>query len=244
MEKISLIIPTRIRPQMMQDVWSSALNTSYYPDNLEICFYIDNDDEISINKVKDMATDKRVKYKIGERICLSQMWNEAQKLATGTIFWHGNDDFIFRSKNWDKYVIDEFNKYDDKLIFVYGRDGIWDGKKVSINGWKTKYPLATAGFIHQRWIDFSGYFLPPYFSSDYNDTWLSEIFNRCNRIIYIKDIYIEHMHYIFGKMKKDLNSIERELRGSQDNVDKLYKKLQHERDNQVNKLLKICNKKI
>ena len=102
MEKISLIIPTRIRPQMMEDVWSSALNTAYDPSNIEVCYYIDNDDELSINKVKEMSGDSRVKYVIGERICLSKTWNEAQKISTGTIFWHGNDDCIFRSKNWQQ----------------------------------------------------------------------------------------------------------------------------------------------
>jgi len=236
MEKISLIIPTRIRPQMMEAVWTSALNTAYDPTNLEVCFYIDNDDELSINKIKEMSNDSRVKYIIGERICLSKCWNEAQKISTGTIFWHGNDDCIFRSKNWDKLVIDEFEKYDDRLILVYGKDGIWDGKKKAINGWKCKHLIATAGFVHKNWIDVVGYFLPPYFVSDFNDTWLSEVFFSCNRMIYIPEIYIEHMHYSLGKMNKDQNSIDRENRGAATNVNKLYNDLLNKRNLDIEKV--------
>lgn len=242
MEKISLIIPTRIRPDFMERVWKSAIETAYQPDNLEICFYIDNDDTLSINKINEMSVDERVKYKIGDRICLSKAWNEAQNISTGTIYWHGNDDCIFRSKDWDKYIIDEFNKYDDKLILVYGKDGEWNGKNTNLNGYKMKYPLATAGFVHKKWIQFSGYFLPPYFSCDYNDTWLSEIFFRCNRMCFLENIYIEHMHYLLGKMEKDQNSVDRELRGKKDNVGLKYKQLQTERDLHVVKLQKIINK--
>ena len=237
MEKISLIIPTRIRPKMMQDVWESALNTSYYPQNLEICFYIDEDDQISINKIKEMSKDNRVKYMIGKRICLSKTWNEAQKISTGTIFWHGNDDCVFRSKDWDKHIIDEFNKYDDKLILVYGKDGIWNGKNISVNGWKNKHAIATAGFIHKNWINVSGYFLPPYFSSDYNDTWLSDVFLKANRMIFLENVFIEHMHYTVGKMEIDQNIKDRLERHKKDDVKKLYNDLQYKRDEDVKKIL-------
>tara|TARA_Y100000590_G_scaffold468603_1_gene652007 strand:- start:1744 stop:3075 length:1332 start_codon:yes stop_codon:yes gene_type:complete len=239
MLKISLLIPTRIRPKMMETVWNSALQTAYYPNNLEVCFYIDNDDKLSINKIREMTKiNKQIKFIIGDRILLSETWNKLQQIATGTIYWHGNDDCIFRSKYWDKYIIDIFNKSYDKLILVYGKDGIWNGRKIS---YKYTFQLATAGFIHKNWIAVSGYYLPPYFSSDYNDTWLSEVFYRANRLIYIPNIYIEHMHYSVGKMVKDQNTLDRENRGKKDEVDKLYISLQNKRDDDLNKLLNIIN---
>ena len=156
-----------------------------------------------------------------------------------TVFLEVKIGFKNSKYQWDKYIIDEFNKYDDRLVFIYGKDGIWNGKKTSITGWKSEYLLATAGFIHKNWIKVSGYFLPPYFSSDYNDTWLSEVFSRANRIVFTDKVYIEHMHYTMGKMEIDQNTLDRLKRHKNENINNLYKDLQSKRDKDVEKILNI-----
>ena len=81
--------------------------------------------------------------------------------------------------------------------------------------------FGTHGFIHRNWVDTVGYFVPPYFSSDYNDTWLNDVANMIDRRIYV-DIKTEHMHPAFNKGPMDQTHIERLQRHQEDNVDALY----------------------
>lgn len=189
--KISLLVPTRNRPEQMTRLWQSALDTADTPEDLEIVFYIDDDDASSIAEYKSMKTDQ-VQAVIGERIILSQMWNGAYELATGEVFMHCGDDIIFRSENWDKIVRKAFKQFDDKILFVYGRDGIWDNEE-----------LGTHGFIHKNWVDTIGYFVPPYFDYGGNDGWLTEVATIIKRKRFVPEIYTEHMHFSVNKSKKD-----------------------------------------
>lgn len=217
---ISLILPTRKRPDNIRRFVTSALETAKNPKNIEFCFYIDNDDEAS----KQVLEELKCKYVQGERIVLSQMWNEAYKLATGDILGHMGDDIIFRSKDWDEYLENTFKKFDDRILFAFGDDGYWHSG------------FGTHGFIHRNWVETIGYFVPPYFSSDFNDTWLNDVAKGIERWVYIPEIYTEHMHYIFQKSAKDETYQEREDRGARDNVMVMYMNKLPERENDIKKL--------
>lgn len=82
--------------------------------------------------------------------------------------------------------------------------------------------------MHKKWVETVGYFVPPYFSSDYNDTWLNEVSNIINRHEYV-DIYTEHLHYINGKHEKDQTHLDRLVRHEQDDVQSLYESMSAER---------------
>jgi glycosyltransferase involved in cell wall biosynthesis len=209
--RISLITPTRNRPENILRLVNSALETAKYKNQLEFIFYIDIDDTISLDALRllKIQNPNQIKYLQGGRIILSEMWNRAYDLSSADIVMHCGDDIIFRTKYWDQEVIKAFDSYDDKLVFVHGNDGYW------------VETFGTHGFLHKNWIKICGYFLPPYFSSDYNDTWLNDISNLIKRRVYI-DIYTEHMHPNLGKAELDLNHIERLERHKKDNVDKVY----------------------
>ena len=221
--RISLLTPTRKRPASMQRLWESALQTATSPQNLEIIFYIDSDDTESIAKFNELETaymrhpneDKgmytsQVRAIIGERIVLSKMWNACQAIANGEVFMHCGDDIIFRSDGWDKIVVDHMNSSPDHIFFVHGRDGIQDSK------------LGTHGFLHRNWVDTVGYFVPPYFSCDYNDTWLTDVSTMLNRRVYDPRIFTEHMHWAVGKQPLDSTYAETQARGHRDNVTQMY----------------------
>ncbi len=226
--KISLLVPTRKRPNGMKQVWLSALKTSFDQEKLEIIYYIDEDDIESIKAYDEIASEQ-TNFIVGERIILSQMWNECWKIATGEIFMHCADDIIFRSLNWDKYIREEFNLSSDKIIFVHGDDGL-KGKK-----------LGTHGFLHKTWTDIIGFFVPPYFSFWYNDRWLTEVADAINRRIYLPNVLTEHMHYCNKKSEFDITYKEAKKRGMRDNVNKIYKEKANERKEWANKLRKAID---
>lgn len=216
-------MPTRGRPHYLDRVYNSALDLANDPDNIEFSFYVDNDDVPSQDKIETFKNSHMV---VGERIVLSQMWNEAYKLATADIFMHSGDDLIFRSKNWDSYILDAFAKYEDKIVLVGGNDGsgVHDGK------------FFTHGFIHRNWVNTVGYFVPPYFSSDYNDTWLNDVARKINRWYYVPEVLTEHMHPAFNKGPMDQTHQDRAARHRRDNVAELYDRTHNLRMSDADKL--------
>jgi len=93
---ISILCPTRGRPESMQRMVTSARKTATMPDDLEFVFYIDEDDMASY----EMAERLDVKAVVGPRIILSEMWNACWMQANedSDIFMHCGDDIIFRSE--------------------------------------------------------------------------------------------------------------------------------------------------
>ena len=224
--KISLLCPTRKRPDFMQSLWDSVVSTSHNIQNIELVFRIDEDDKEAIDKFEEMKSSQ-VKVVIGKRGSgnLSKMWNECCEVSSGEILMHCGDDIRFRTVGWDKVVLDEFEKYEDKIVLVYGDDGIREDD------------LATHGFIHKNWVDVVGYFLPPYFSSDMNDYWLTDVAKGIGRLNKI-NILTEHLHPVAGKHEWDETHRDRLARGKRDNVRELFISLRPKKIEDSNKLKK------
>lgn len=223
---ISILCPTRKRVQSVERLIISALETASSPELIEFVFYVDEDDL----ETRDFLKDKNNINTIGgERIVLSQMWNECSKVASSDIMMHCGDDIIFKTKDWDLKVIDAFNSFEDKVAFVHGNDGYWEDR------------LGTHGFLHKNWVQTVGYFVPPYFSSDFNDTWLTEVSNMVNRKIYLPDLLTEHMHPAFGKAEWDLTHQERLQRHKRDNPEALYNSLLTQRKEDATKLINFID---
>jgi len=191
---ISLLVPTRGRPSNMQRVWDTARETAN-SNNIEIIFYIDHDDKASIDKYLHMTElDSRVKAVVADRVFFDMskdMYYETYKLSAKDIIWLGNDDFIFKTYNWYGIIAEIFNKVKDKILLVYGWDGFQNAR------------MATNPFIHRNYIDVLGYICPPEFPFINTDIWLGEVVNDINRMVYINDLKIEHIHPIAGKAQYD-----------------------------------------
>jgi hypothetical protein len=189
-------------------------------------FYIDDDDHASAEMAETLNDEGNdIRYVWGPRILLSSMWNECQKIARYDVFQQSCDETIYRSDGWDTAVLDAFGQWPDRIGLVYGRDGIHDQN------------LATHGFITRQWVDAVGYFVPPYFSSDYNDLWLMQVAQGIGRTCFLPDVYAEHMHPAVGKGPLDQTHQDRLARHGQDNVDQLWKSLLPKRQEDVAKLL-------
>jgi glycosyltransferase involved in cell wall biosynthesis len=215
---ISVLVPTRNRPDSVERLMTSAFETA--DNDVEFVFYVDNDDASSL----DVISRYGGKIITGERVVLSEMWNRCAEQATWDIMMHCGDDIVFRSAHWDSIVLNEFAQVPDKILLVYGRDGFQDEK------------LGTHSFIHRNWVDTVGYFVPPYFSSDYNDTWLNEVAVALGRRKYVPEIYTEHMHPVAGKGVYDITHQERLARHTRDGVENIYASKQDERHADVKKL--------
>ena len=208
---ISLLLPSRGRPENIARLHASVVETISSP-WWEMVVRLDDDDP----KADEYPTLPSVRYLRGQRGVLSTLWNDCYAEAgQADTYMHCGDDITFSTPGWDRIVLDAFPE--DGIAFVHGDDasdhGSWFG---------------THGFLRREWIDALGYFVPPYFSSDYNDTWHNEIANMLGRRIFVP-IVTEHFHPAFGKAEWDQTHQERLARGREDNVDLMYREKAHER---------------
>ncbi len=224
---LSIILPTRNRPDALTAMIDSALTTAAEPRELEFCVYVDEDDLQTKECINTLSLNGyNVKYTTSSnRINLSQMWNYAYShLATGDIIMLCADDIRFRTLSWDKRVRDTFDAFNDKIVLVYGDDLVQGAK------------LSTHPFVHRRWIEISGFWLPPYFVSDFVDLWLNDVAHALGRRIFISDVVTEHMHYSVGKSEIDETTKTRLQNHAKSNPGAIYNEKSHERSVQCSKL--------
>lgn len=229
---ISLLIPTRKRPNNIKRLIESIKDTVIDINDIELCFYIDDDDNESLELINEIANTINTKaiqgtYTGEYRTPTFFMPNELVKICTGPIFFYGADDVVFRTKRWDKKVKESFDNYEDKILLVYAPDGFQSGK----------VPVATHGFLHKNWVDIIGYLFPSVFNIAYNDTWITEVSELIKRRIYIEDMFIEHMHPAAGKAKLDDTYLTK--KETDGNETFLYQQLAPKRIEDANKLMEF-----
>lgn len=226
-EVISVLAPTRGRPEALQAMATSALLTA--AGQIEILAYVDDDDPADYG-IDDPLNylDEHVKFIRGSRITLSDCWNRLAAVASGSILQMASDDIRFRTPEWDTKILDVFDAFPDRIVFAHGRDGIHDVK------------LGTHGFIHRRWLDTVGYFTWPEFPCDYADTWLHDIATHIGRRVFVPSVLIEHLHPLYKKGEWDETHRERLERGKQADVAGLYKRLEPRRLADAEKLEAAC----
>ena len=231
MIEYSILVPTRARPSNMKRLCNSVFSTASNPESVEVIFYIDDDDLESITAAEELKLNHNIKYFTGERIVLSQMWNKCYDLSSGNYLMLCCDECIFHTTDWDKTVLDKFAEFDDKIAFVYGND---------LNMYLLDDKFGVYGFLHRNWTTTVGYFVPPYFSSDFNDTWLNDVAKKIGRHFFIP-IITEHMHPGAGKAQLDRTHMERLARHKADGVENKYYSLEHERERDAKKLKNFIN---
>lgn len=189
--KISLILPTRNRHDNLRRLFQSLIDTTHDLTKLEISMRVDEDDNTAWPVIGEFQ-ELDIRIIVGPRSnCYGDYWNDAWKNASGEIYMMLGNDFVFRTKDWDQRIREEFMKYDDRILFVFGEDGLQHGN------------IGTHGFIHKNWTDITGYFAAPMFNVYYHDTWNDSIAKAIGRRVYIPELYFEHMHHDNGKAVYD-----------------------------------------
>ena len=117
--KISILCPTRERPDQVLRLIESVLENAQRPETLEILFYIDNDDETFPNIDR---FGKAARVFRGPRTWISNAHNILYSYCKGEIVMTAADDLVFRTPGWDSAVYTAFDSIEDKIALVYGND--------------------------------------------------------------------------------------------------------------------------
>lgn len=217
---ISVLCPTRNRPDILQRMVVSIHETAI--GKWDCVVYVDEDDKETQRVCREH--EDAIKMVVGPRVILTDCWNRCLPKAEGNILMQANDDIIFRTKGWDLMVEGAFAQCPDKILMVHGNDMGMHNERFG------PHP-----FVHRRWVEVAGYFIPPYFWSEFGDTWLNDVFNGVNRRKYVP-ADIEHMHYEFRKAPLDRTYQERLNKHATTNPAYTYGLKAEERSAQITKL--------
>lgn len=231
---ISLLLPTRQRPEQFQRFYESALNTADKPKEIEVVVYIDDNDGSYDSYNPKQLVKVRGPREFDGLVNLSKMWNKCWETASGQYFGHMGDDIVFRTKSWDSAIKSVINDRPKKICFAWCNDYTDESYRNN---------FGTHGFIHKNWTDVVGRFVPPYFASDYNDTWFNDVAEALGVRTYLHEYITEHMHHSIGKAPMDKNTEERLQRHAAQKPDEIYNSREKrlERYAEIEKLREFIN---
>ena len=183
---ISFSCPSRGRPDLAKRLVDTATETQ--KGQTEFLFYLNDDDE-KLEEYKDLLDEKH--YTIGPNQSTCYSWNLMANKASHDIVMLMGDDVQIQTQDWDQLIVDQFNKYEDKILMVVPSDvrrkGTQNlGKEVKL--WEDK-PLPAAHFaVHKNWINTLGYLAPPYFWHFFVDSYTQKVARKLNRCLYLPTV--------------------------------------------------------
>ena len=195
MNAISILTPTRNRPNNCDRFIKSLYETTQYTGTLELLFYVDSDDPAKdiYKEIEERWQNNfwRVEFVIGEPMSVSKSWNIIAEKSLGDIMIMGNDDLVYKTVRWDSKLMARLLELDNPYYLSWFNDGINGNRHCA-------FPIIT-----REWYDTLGYFSPGIFNFGYNDTWVYDIAKRVGKLNYMDEILVEHLHFSVGKSNMD-----------------------------------------
>jgi hypothetical protein len=184
---ISFCIPSRGRPDLAKRLVDTA--TSTQTGKTEFLFYL-NEDDTTLEKYKDLLDEKH--YTVGPNQSTCYSWNLMARKAKHDIVMLMGDDVQIQTQGWDNIIVNEFNRYQDKILMVVPSDGRMKGTlKYDMdepNLWPDK-PLPAAHFaVHKNWINTLGYLAPPFFWHWHVDSYTQKVARKLGRCLYLPTV--------------------------------------------------------
>ena len=195
MNAISILTPTRNRPNNCDRFIKSLYETTQYTGTLELLFYVDSDDPAKdiYKEIEERWQNNfwRIEFVIGEPMSVSKSWNIIAEKSLGDIMIMGNDDLIYKTVRWDSKLMARLLELDNPYYLSWFNDGINGNRHCA-------FPVIT-----REWYETLGYFSPGIFNFGYNDTWVYDIAKRVGKLNYMNEILVEHLHFSVGKSNMD-----------------------------------------
>ncbi|WP_404360891.1 glycosyltransferase family 2 protein [Methylotuvimicrobium sp. KM1] len=192
-KSISLLLPTRGRPALVERLFNSISKTVSRFENIEVILYTDRDDPSSHGLT---STDFSVTTIIGHAKSMGGYNSACLNRARGNIIILANDDMVMRTLNWDVKIMQMDAEFGDKIYLAYGNDLF------------KKRSLCTFPILSRRTCELLVEPYPIAYGGAFIDVHLFDIFKRLqyagfDRIRYMEDVIFEHLHYRVGKADCD-----------------------------------------
>ena len=190
---ISLLMPTRARPALVERFINSVLTNTTHIDQIEIILYVDDDDTGSHHLGSEEVSVVRI---IGPRMSMGCYNSACLAKSSGDIIILVNDDMVIGTPGWDTKIAELDAGIPDKIYLAYGNDLFKQGN------------LCTFPILSRRLCELLVEPYPKEYRGAFIDYHLFDIFKRLqhagfDRIYYLNDVVFEHLHYRTGKAPFD-----------------------------------------
>jgi ABC-type polysaccharide/polyol phosphate transport system ATPase subunit len=198
--RISVLLPTRGRPELLRRFLESVLARSERPDLVEVVVYADEDDPPS---QRSEVEGLEVRTIVGPRVSMGEYNTACFEASRGDIVVLGNDDVVIQTRGWDRKLRELDATVPDRVYLAYPND-LFKGRDLSA------FPI-----LSRRTCQMLEQPFPREYRGAFIDYHLLDIFKRLERqghprIVYLEDVVFEHMHYRTGK--GDIDDIYRKRR--------------------------------
>lgn len=112
--RISVLVPTRLRPARLETLLASYARTATAAS--ELVFRVDDDDTEAQARLRQTPWTVLVGPRLEGYRSLPVFFNEMLQAADGDVLMCGNDDMVFQTEAWDRLVLAEANKYPDGIF--------------------------------------------------------------------------------------------------------------------------------
>ncbi len=190
---ISLLLPTRARPELVKRFFESVVSTAASLDAIEVILYVDDDDPGSHGLDGGALHTVRI---IGPNQSMGAYNSECYRASRGQIIVLVNDDMVMRTVGWDSEVRSMHERFADRIYLGYCNDLLKKGG------------LATFPILSRSTCELLVDPYPTAYAGAFIDVHLFDIFKRIqhqgfDRFIYLSDVVFEHLHYRTGKSVYD-----------------------------------------
>ena len=217
--KISIVIPTRGRIDLLEKCLVSILDKSFKSERLfEIILVIDYDDDETLNFVRGFSDNFRfncpkTKMSLNSLSVISEYMqrdynNVGANVAKGDLVFILNDDCLITTDNWDKKLVDYYieNKPDDDIMLISCSDNTHNGNTIDESSGRVRtndtygscFPIFT-----KKFCDIFHGVMPPEIRMWGGDITMNNFFKALDRKFSFPDLNVNHISYHSDTRDKD-----------------------------------------
>ncbi|MGP0061278.1 MAG: glycosyltransferase family 2 protein [Beijerinckiaceae bacterium] len=190
---ISLIVPTRGRPEGMLCFLESARAHASAPDNIEVVIIVDEDDPAS--QAITFEGLGLVKVVVPPGLSMGALLMAGYRASRGKYIMAANDDVIVRTPAWDDKTLAVARSFSDEIVLVHVNDTMF-GKRLCI------FP-----FVSRKFCEFAGGFCSEDYIRYRIDDHIYNVFQLLarrghKRIVYMPDVVFEHLNVVVNSRGK------------------------------------------
>ena len=183
---ISLIVPTRRRPLLLQAFLHSVAATAAVPENVEVVLVIDGDDSVSQEITCERLRIRRVV--VGPGQTMGALNTAGYEASTGRYLMLLNDDVLARSPAWDTSFRTCFDRFPDEVLLLHVNDRLFESVQCT-------FPV-----VSRRFCKLVGGICPTEYVRYRIDDHIEDIFNLLSalgerRTVYLPNVVFEHGNY-------------------------------------------------
>tara|TARA_B100001093_G_scaffold137060_1_gene129591 strand:- start:905 stop:1603 length:699 start_codon:yes stop_codon:yes gene_type:complete len=190
---ICIAIPSRGRPQFLNQLVNTALSTATDPKNIVISYYLNDDDpqlQTYVDTLKKLTQEHNdsVQWKVGPDQNTVLSWEQICESIDADYYMLAGDEVTFETQGWDKKFEQTKQKYPDGIFCMSMYCGRGESR---LN--ENVTPVVT-----KQWRQALGYFWGPMFWHWNVDQWTGDLAKAVDRFDYRSDITVR-----IKKIKKD-----------------------------------------